>query len=77
MDSSPTTALDASIVSGAGRDAVLLDAFVAVAEHYLAGGTTAVGIAQTGFPCWDGRSPDYDQFVYCLMAEQDYRQAVR
>ncbi len=27
--------------------------------------------AQTGFPRWDGRPPDYDHAVFCLTARQE------
>jgi hypothetical protein len=40
----------------------------------------AAGIAidaDTGFPRWDGRPPDYDQIVFCLTARQEGRPAVQ
>jgi hypothetical protein len=33
--------------------------------------------AQTGFPRWDGRPPDYDQIVFCLTASQEDRPVVQ
>jgi hypothetical protein len=32
--------------------------------------------AQTGFPRWDGRRPDYDQIVFCLTAGREHHPAV-
>jgi hypothetical protein len=52
-------------VTAAARPTLPADPVSALQAEHREGGIAID--AHTGFPRWDGRAPDYDQAIFCLL----------